>query len=164
MLRIGLAVVLAVAAGSCRTATIGKSFEAAEAAFVLEKGTGRIDGQAFLRRDYGKLVTAAGERVFLIPATRYTLARFDAMFGGDMRAYWGATVEDPPPDYYNYRRETKVDMRGRFLFEDLAPGRYIVATRVFWTEPSSYLTRGGGIYDIVEVKKDETVQVIVSGK
>jgi Tfp pilus assembly protein PilZ len=55
-------------------------------------------------------------------------------------------------------------MRGRFAFDDLVPGRYIVATRVFWTEPASYLTRGGGIYDIVEVRKGETTQAVISGK
>jgi hypothetical protein len=150
--------------GACRTANIGTGFDAREAAFIHAKGTGRIDGQAFLRRDYGRVVTAAGERVFLIPATSYTVARFGAMFGGDMRAYWGNEVEEPPADYYQYRREAKIDMRGRFVFEGLAPGRYIVATRVFWTEPASYLTQGGGIYDIVDVRKDETTQAVVSGK
>jgi len=163
-LRLVSAAALAACLGACRSATIEAKFDAREAAYIRTKGTGRIEGQAFLRRDYGRLVTAAGERVFLIPATSYALARFDAMFGGDMRAYWGNEVEEPPSDYYDYRRETKVDMRGRFQFENLAPGRYIVATRVFWTEPSSYLTRGGGIYDIVEVRKDETTQAIVSGK
>ena len=164
-LRLGaMIVVVGAGLGACQTARIGTSFDAREAGYVLAKGTGRIDGQAFLRRDYGRLVTAAGERVFLIPATTYTVARFNAMFGGDLRAYWGADVDEPPPEYYRYRRETKVDMRGRFVFDDVAPGRYIVATRVFWTEPSSFLTRGGGIYDLVDVKKDETTQAIISGK
>lgn len=164
MLRLALIAAVAACMSGCGTAAIGAKFDARQAAYVLAKGTGRIDGQAFLRRDYGRLVTAAGERVFLIPATSYTVARFNAMFGGDMRAYWGKEVDEPPPDYYTYRREAKVDMRGRFVFDDLAPGRYIVATRVFWTEPASYLTRGGGIYDMVDVKKDETTQAVISGK
>lgn len=163
-LRVGAAIGCAVLAVGCQPKSIGARFDAHEAAYVLVSGTGRIEGQAFLRRDYGRLVTAAGERVFLIPATPYAVARFHAMFGGDLRAYWGEEVEEPPPEYYNYRRETKVDMRGRFLFENLAPGRYIVATRVFWTEPASYLTRGGGIYDIVEVRKGEATQAVISGK
>lgn len=163
-LRIWAAICCAVCVAGCQPKSIGSRFDAQEAAYVLAQGTGRIEGQAFLRRDYGRLVTAAGERVFLIPATAYATARFNAMFGGDMRAYWGEEVEEPPAEYYNYRRETKVDMRGRFLFENLMPGRYIVATRVFWTEPASYLTRGGGIYDIVEVRKGETTQAVISGK
>jgi hypothetical protein len=55
-------------------------------------------------------------------------------------------------------------MRGKFAFENLSPGRYIVATRVFWSEPSRYFVRGGAIYDVVEVKADETTQAIISGK
>ena len=165
MVRWGVGI-LALALASCGagTATIQSRFDPADAAFALKGGTGRIEGQAFLRRNFGILVTAAGERVFLIPATPYARERFTGLFGGDKRAYYGNTVDDPPPDYYESRRETKVDMSGRFVFEDVAPGSYIVATRVFWTEPKSFLTRGGAIYDIVEAKNDRTAFVIVSGK
>jgi hypothetical protein len=146
------------------TAAIGSKFDARSAEYVLKSGQGRIDGQAFLRRDQGRLVTAAGERVFLIPATPYAVERFDRMFGGDRRSYYGNAVDDPPPEYLTYRRETKVDMTGRFAFEGIAPGRYIVATRVFWTEPKSFFTHGGAMYDVVDVKDGETTTAIVSGK
>jgi hypothetical protein len=75
-----------------------------------------------------------------------------------------APIEDTPPEYYQYRRETKVDMHGKFSFENVVPGPYIVATRVFWTEPKSYYTHGGAVYDVVDVKKDETTTAIISGK
>lgn len=143
---------------------MSSAFDARAASYVQAKGRGTIEGQAFLRRDYGYLVTAAGERVFLIPATPYAVERFKAMFDGDLRGYWGNEVEEPPSEYYRYRRETKVDKVGKFTFENVAPGRYILATRVFWTEPRSYLTRGGAIYDIVEVKNGETTTAIISGK
>jgi hypothetical protein len=39
-----------------------------------------------------------------------------------------------------------------------------VATRVFWTEPKSFFTHGGAMYDVVDVKDDETTTAIVSGK
>ena len=102
--------------------------------------------------------------MFLIPATGYALERFTAMFGGDMRAYYGTTVEEAPAEYYRLRRETKADMSGKFAFEKVAPGRYILATRIFWTEPRSYLTRGGAIYDVVEVREGATTEATVSGK
>lgn len=145
-------------------ARIEAAFDAKAAEFSLKRGTGIIEGEAFLRRDYGRLVTAAGERVFLIPATAYAVERFDRMFGGDRRSYFGNSVEEPPPEYYRFRRETKVDMRGKFTFENLAPGRYIVATRVFWTEPKSFFTHGGAMYDVVDVKNDATTSAILSGK
>lgn len=139
-------------------------FDAKAAEYALKSGTGRVEGQAFLRRDYGRLVTAAGERVILLPATAYATERFDRMFGGDRRSYFGNSVEDPPPEYLRYRRETKVDMGGKFAFENLAPGRYILATRVFWTEPKSFFTHGGAVYDTVDVKNDTTAILILSGK
>ncbi len=153
--------------GGCQlsgTLPITARYDPAAAAFARKPGTGRIEGQAFLRRDYGRLVTAAGERVFLIPATAYAVERFDKLFGGDRRSYYGNSVEDPPPAYYDDRRETKVEMTGKFLFENVAPGRYIVATRVFWTEPKSFFTFGGAMYDIVDVRNDETTVAVVSGK
>lgn len=145
-------------------ASVGSKFDRNSAEYVLKSGKGRISGEAFLRRDRGILVTAAGERVFLIPATPYAVERFGLMFAGDRRSYYGNPVEDPPEEYLSLRRETKVDMRGRFFFENLAPGRYIVATRVFWTEPRSFFTHGGAMYDVVDVKDDETTTAIVSGK
>ena len=149
---------------ACQSSRVETPFDPTAAAFINQKGTGRIVGEAFLRRDYGRLVTAAGERVFLVPATSYTLERFGKMFDGDRRAYFGTSIDETPSDYYQYRRETKADMRGRFVFDELAPGRYIVATRVFWTEPKSYISHGGAIYDVVEVQADKTTDAIISGK
>ena len=157
----------AVSLAGCQmgpSAPISSAFDRVSAEYINKSGTGRIEGQAFLRRDYGRLVTAAGERVFLIPATPYAVERFDRMFGGDRRSYYGNVVDEPPPEYLTYRRETKVDMSGNFTFENLAPGRYIVATRVFWTEPKSFFTHGGAMYDVVDVKKDATATAIISGK
>jgi hypothetical protein len=167
MVRVAGLCVVAVVVGGCQlgpTASIGTRFDPRAAAYIQKPGKGRIEGQAFLRRDQGRLVTAAGERVFLIPATAYAVERFERMFGGDRRSYYGSAVEDPPPEYLTYRKETKVDMSGRFSFESLAPGRYIVATRVFWTEPKSFFTHGGAMYDVVDVKGEETTTAIVSGK
>lgn len=167
MVRVSVVLSLAFGLASCQlgpTQSIGTAFDSKAAEYINKSGTGRIEGQAFLRRDYGRLVTAAGERVFLIPATPYAVERFDRMFGGDRRSYYGNVVDEPPPEYLTYRRETKVDMSGNFTFENLAPGRYIVATRVFWTEPKSFFTHGGAMYDVVDVKKDATATAIISGK
>ncbi len=161
---LALIVLSAMNLSACQSARVEAPFDPESAAYVLKEGTGRIEGEAFLRREYGRLVTAAGERVFLIPATAYTMERFDKMFGGDRRAYFGASVDDTPQDYYRYRRETKVDMTGRFAFDKVSPGRYIVATRVFWAEPKSYVSHGGAIYDLVDVKAAETALAIVSGR
>jgi hypothetical protein len=146
------------------TTTVETPFDPKAHAFIHASGSGTIEGEAFVRRDYGRIVTAAGEKVFLIPATPYTLERFEKMFTGDKRAYFGAMIEGTPPEYVTYRREAKVDMAGRFRFEHLTQGRYIVATRVFWTEPDDYFPHGGAIYDVVDVKADEVTKAVISGK
>lgn len=165
MLRVVPTVLCAFLVSGCQTARIDTAFDPKAADYVLAKGTGTIQGEAFLRRDLGAVVTGAGERVYLIPATDYAVARFEKMFGGDRRAFFGASVEAAPDEYNRLRRETKVDMKGKFVFENVAPGRYIVATRVFWTEPTKYfkVTEGGAVYDIVDVEKDGTARAIISG-
>ena len=167
MVRVSVVLSLAFGLASCQlgpTQSIGTAFDSKAAEYINKSGTGRIEGQAFLRRDFGRLVTAAGERVFLIPATAYAVERFGKMFDGSHRAYYGTSVEDPPEDYYKYRRETKVDMTGKFTFENVPAGRFIVATRIFWTEPKSFFTHGGAVYDTVDVKDDEIAFAIISGK
>lgn len=164
VLAAALAASVGAGCGAGQGGPIEAAFDPKAAEFALKPGTGTIDGQAFLRRDQGRLVTAAGERVFLIPATSYTMERFNRMFGGEYRSYYGNEVAAPPDDYYRFRREAKVDMSGRFTFSNLSAGRYIVATRVFWTEPRSFLTHGGAVYDVVEVKENESSQAILSGK
>lgn len=159
-------VFLSIALTACQqTGEIKSVFNAKEASYILKKGDAKIEGEAFLRRDLGRIVTGAGEKVFLVPATSYTLERFDLMFRGSKRAYSGIAIEDTPSDYYTYRRDTKMDMSGKFVFENVAPGRYIVATRVVWTESEGYITfpQGGAVYDVITVEPGETAKVILSG-
>jgi hypothetical protein len=92
------------------------------------------------------------------------------MFEGRFRSFYGATPEETPPDYQRLRRETKVNMRGQFLFDGVAPGRYIVATRVFWNEPfdardpQTWTPKGGALYDVVDVENEKTTIAIISGQ
>jgi hypothetical protein len=149
---------------ACEAVRVETPFDAKAAALVQQKGTGRIEGEAFLRRDYGRIVTGAGERVYLMAATPYAVERFQKMFRGEQRAYFGPRVEDTPPEYFKFRRETKMDSNGKFSFENVAAGRYIVASRVFWTEPDLWFTQGGALYDSVDVREGETAKAILSGR
>ena len=107
MVRVASVVCLALLAAGCQTVRTNAPFDSKAAAYVLEKGTGTIQGEAFLRRDQGVVVTGAGERVYLFPATDYAVARFETMFGGGRRAYSGSSVEEAPDDYHRLRRETR---------------------------------------------------------
>jgi hypothetical protein len=156
-----LAFILFLTACSAR---VDVPFDAKEAAFIHQKGSGSISGEVFLTRDFARVVRGAGERVYLVPATAYTTERFNTLFRGAPLARWAPEIQDTPEEYYRFRRETKADSRGRFSFAKLAPGRYIVASRVYWTEPYVLIPKGAALWDTVTVEEGEDTQVILSGR
>lgn len=140
-------------------------FDARQAEAMLAPGDNTIEGTAFRRRDSGSVVTAAGEVVYLVPATAYAEERFRKLFPqGKLNPIGNLSrVEEAAPDYERLMRQTKADMRGRFTFERVRPGRYFVSTRLAWREPGGR-PNGGLIYDAVEVRgSGATVEVILSG-
>lgn len=101
----------------------------AEAAYINQKGTGVLKGQAFARQIGGGIVTAAGEKVYLVPATSYYLEVTERTRRGDKM------IVDPRADRFS--KETTADGDGRFTFNELYPGNYIVLTQVRWLAGSS---------------------------
>jgi hypothetical protein len=145
------------------------SFDAAEAAFLDRPGKTTIHGQAFLPDKTGKaeLHYAAGETVRLIPETSYAQARLAYYFhGAKFTPASSVPANDPDPDYVAHTRTTKAGATGRFVFENVPPGRYYVSTQIIWTPDNAFRAQGGLIYEEVTVTGAETkpVDVIVSGK
>lgn len=160
-----LALAAALSAGCAREA-VNARFDAGQAERMLGAGTNTIEGSAFTRKRSGVIVTAAGEVVYLIPATAYADERFTKLFPrGKLRPAIALNgVEEPPADYARHMRQTKADKRGAFTFENVRPGRYYVLTRLTWNEPRETLPSGGMMYDVVEVRGDNArFDVIVSG-
>lgn len=144
-------------------------FDANQAAYIDKPGKTTVQGQAFYRAETGRVIYAAGEWVHLIPATPYAEARFRQIYGEGR--YRRASVIDflsskPDPDYMAHQRALKADVRGKFKFENVPPGRYFVVTQATWIPENEILPRGGGIYEEVTVKGDERdpIELIVSGK
>jgi hypothetical protein len=158
-------VAVAVLASACvSTATVQATFDPKAAAYIHQQGSGRIEGQAFLRQQGGGVVKAAGEDVYLIPATAYARERFAAIYGGNKSTFFGKKIENTPPEYEQYTRKTKADAEGRFVFENVAPGSYLVQTQVFWSVPGSYVPSGANFYETVEVSSKATSNVILAGR
>ena len=159
---------LAASLAGCAKPDVDVAFDPVEAAFIHRPGKARINGHAFFRAENGRVIFAAGEYVYLIPATAYSDARFAAFF--EDRKYLKAmrlflTMESHP-DYQKYMRNTKAESDGRFSFENVAPGTYYVWTQATWYAENSILPSGGLIYEkfIVRGDEKEAVKVIVSGK
>ncbi len=161
------AALIVLALGACRsTVAIQSSFDAKPAQAALAPGTNTIKGSAFMRKKTGSIVAAAGEVVYLIPATAYAEERFAKLFPqGKLNPVRTArSTEQTDPEYARAMRQTKADKSGNFEFDKLKAGTYFVSTRVTWYERDEKLPSGGAIYDKVEVKgQNNEVEVIVSG-
>lgn len=166
----GVALIVMVAGlAACQQtpAKIETPFDPKAAEFINKQGESRIDGHAFLTRFNGKVVNAAGQYVYLVPATPYAKERFAKLYGGKkfLAATSGARMENDPL-YAQYTRKTKAESSGRFTFDKVAPGEYFVATTVTWKDDiDSYFSRGGAVFETVTVtgKEDKIIRVVVNG-
>ncbi len=112
-------------------------FDPAEYEPFDRTGTGVIEGQAFIRKQGGGVVTAAGGEVSIRPATRFS----DEWY---QRSVLGNEELDPaPPEVMKYWQATIADADGRFSFEGLPAGEYYVTSLIKWEVPVGYY--GGGV-------------------
>jgi hypothetical protein len=98
---------------------------AEETAPYLHKGTGSIVGIVRVETDYGAFVASRNTEVVLRPATTLACAQFEE-----------DVVED---NELPVQRKTELVMlattnaAGRFRFDHLPPGRYLLASAVRWS-------------------------------
>lgn len=98
---------------------------AAETAPYLAKGTGSIAGVVRLDTDYGSFVASRNTQVALTPATTIARERFEEY-----------VVEDnelPARRKAEMVLFTQTNAAGRFHFENLPPGDYLLASAVRWS-------------------------------
>lgn len=123
-------------------------FPVAEYAALDSLGDYTIDGQAFARQAGGDVVFAAGEVVTLDPWTSYT----EGWMNRSGRFWARRDILPTDSRFFEYRRSTVTDSEGRFRFNNLPPGRYLLRTGVTWvTGRSSDGLQGGLMWDVVTV-------------
>ncbi|MBN2069121.1 MAG: hypothetical protein JW739_05740 [Opitutales bacterium] len=122
----------------------------------LGEGTGSITGQAFLTQMGGGVVTAAGRVVTLDPATDIGTEWWTK--AGIYYVHKG--LVPPSASFLKARKTTTADAEGRFKFENLRPGKYYIRTEVTWYV--GYNIQGGLVGQLVEVKSDKTVELIIN--
>jgi len=156
-----------IAAGCSSTVSNVNTFNAAEASFINEEGKAKINGQAFLRRNDGLVVYAAGSEVFLIPSTAYSDERLNAIYQGKKSAHLFRNVkfENDSLEYKNYIKSTKADGEGEFEFSNVAAGTYYLTTQVYWTpDPNAIFPEGAKLLEKVEITQDTNdIKIIMSG-
>lgn len=156
-----LACLIAIS-GCTQTLETTTTFDPTSAAYVLEQGTNTISGQAFLRRNDGIVVYAAGSEVTILPVTSYSTDRLNQIYQGTKFSNRPAQFATTDSQYLKYTKRTVADGEGRFTFQNMADGEYYITTQVIWQ--AGDLTQGGSLMEQVSVKSGQSVEVIMSGK
>jgi hypothetical protein len=102
-------------------------FDYSEHEAYAKAGENSISGQAFLTQQGDSVVTCAGSRVLLLPATSY----FREMFWHMIVA--GSEPEPPKNPYPSLKqmiRRTECDTQGNFSFSEIPEGTWFVLTQV----------------------------------
>jgi hypothetical protein len=140
----------------------GASFDARQARYILQHGTNIVEGQAIIRHDDGRVATCAGDSATLVPDTAYTRARLNSLYGG-RRNY--AEISTAPrlrrdPQYETYVRHQPCDQEGRFRFDQVADGNYVVIAAV--RSEGESRAQGVSIREKVVVRGGETRSVVLT--
>ena len=170
-------------AGSAPAPASGEQAGAANAASSVaadyypytKSGNGVIDGQAFVVVRGGDLIlddrgylttisdnarTASGNDVTLDPATPFAMNWY-MKTGTSLRRFNSAPKDAA---FQAARKKTIADEAGRFKFEGLPPGRYIIRTTITLQTPrDSYrmMTQGGVASTVIDLVENETKKVII---
>ena len=137
------------------------SFDAQAAAFINASGRAKVSGQAFVRRNDGKLLRAVGTDVFLIPRTAYADERVAAIYGDGKQPRMGGQLPDADPLYEQYMRKTVASSGGSFSFDHVADGDYYVIAMIHL--PSDYGFYQAAILERVSVQGGRSVRLVMRG-
>ena len=135
-------------------------FESRSADYVLADGDSVVWGSAFSRQRGGDLVSCAGNTVYLMPDTEFynwVLSPVTVTTRGGQFGIGGARYTDreyPVAERLNgepsrWVRTTSCDIDGRFEFQGIPRGSYIVATVITWFAAGS--PQGGAVSQSVVV-------------
>lgn len=128
-------------------------FLAEEYAPFRASGTGRIEGQVFLRTMAGDVKPGAGAIVTMNPATTHGREWFD-LFMSDLLPAAG------DPRAAEFVRRVQCDASGGFAFAGLPAGRYCLISGVVWQ--AGYRMTGATVGAVVDVRDGETARAIMT--
>ncbi|MCW2309741.1 hypothetical protein [Rhodobium gokarnense] len=157
-MRAFFSVVFLVALGfaGCQTASMETQFDASAHEFALGAGDASVFGQAFMRRNDGVVVYAAGSTVLLMPDTGYTREIVEK----SQIAFGGFSAEAIDKRYEKYTKETVADGEGRFTFASVPAGNYYLVTYVTWY--AGGIQQGGRIYRQITVEDGAEKSIIMT--
>jgi hypothetical protein len=166
----GLIVLLGMPAG-CATQpatpvavhpVVAHPFNPNPARYILEHGPNTIEGQAVVQYEAGGPASCAGDVATLVPDTAYTRARLNRLYGGSRNFALISTAPRLPrdPQYETYVRHAPCDAEGRFRFNEVADGSYVVIAAL--RQPGERRAEGVSVRQAVTVRGGETRQVLLT--
>ena len=117
-------------------------------------GENGISGQAFLTQEGNTVVTCAGSRVLLLPATSYFREMFWHMIVAGSEP---DPPENPYPSLKTMIRRTQCDAQGNFSFSEIPDGTWFVLTQVNAKPGAVLITE-------MTLANSGTVQILLSDK
>lgn len=161
-MRLLLVCAVAAALTGCvaETVRLKSSFNQSEAAYIFKRGKGSISGQAFLRRNDGIVVYAAGSKVYLLPDTEYARERLRKIYGDRKYNSRPLRFEKTDAEYEKYQRTIVADGEGRFSFDGLADGKYAIVTTVVWNVGGA--RQGGTLLEWATITNGNAAKVIMT--
>jgi hypothetical protein len=153
---------LAATLGGCGLAppsppvTLQTQFIGSEHNAYLATGTASIDGQGFLRQKGGGVVTCAGSKVALIPATPF----FREALGHLRAGRKVAAMEQLDSSYRPLLKQSQCDAQGNFHFQGLPAGKWFIFTEVKWTV--GYKQQGGTLLREIELLPGRSEKALLS--
>lgn len=147
---------------------IKSDFNSDKAKKLLEPGDNAITGSALIRQRGGGVVSCAGNRVVLVPATKYAHERMASIYGNDNKGYSthgfvGKQIEfsNSNPEYLSLIKVTQCDAQGYFKFNNLSDGAFFVTTSIVW-QVNNYFKEGGSLMHRVELFDGTTKNIVLA--
>jgi hypothetical protein len=137
-------------------------FNPNHAHYILEHGSNIIEGQASVRYEDGGLASCAGDSATLVPDTAYTRARLNRLYGGrrDFAPISTAPRLSRDPQYETYVRHAPCDAEGKFRFDQVADGAYVVVAAL--RQPGEKRAEGVSVRQAVSVHGGETRDMVLT--
>lgn len=129
-------------------------FDYSEHEPYAKPGDNGISGQAFLRQQEDSVVTCAGSRVLLVPATSYFREMFWHMI------ITGSEPEPPETPYPSLKsmiRRSQCDAQGNFSFSEIPDGTWFILTQVNARD-------GGVLITEVTLSNGRIIQVLLTNR
>lgn len=166
-----IGVMLLAVLGACATHSVQQeaiervSFNANDYPNWKAIGTGEVAGQAFLVANDGEVKKAAGQAVYLMPDGPQAKQWFREVCVKGNKIVARTDNSDVVPQ--NFVRSVIADADGRFRFQEVGAGHYMLATTVFWKvyiggHYARLQATGGTVARMVEVRPQTRSTVILS--